>query len=142
MIIMMTLLAATAAVPQADAIAPPAVDKGQVVFYRKGTMIGAAISCAVHEDGKKLTSLPPGHFAAVEVTPGVHGFTVQSEAKDEMRVDVQAGQVYYAECTVGMGFAAGHPHLNLSDHDRFFAKSMKLKPLQAKGDAVTADAAP
>jgi hypothetical protein len=136
MIFMMTLLVATAAVPQADAIASPAIDKGQVVFYRKGTMIGAAISCAVHEDGKKLTSLPPGHFAAIEVAPGVHDFTVQSEAKDEMRVDVQAGQVYYAECTIGMGFAAGHPHLNLSDHDRFFAKSMKLKPVVAKDEKV------
>jgi hypothetical protein len=113
----------------ADNIAPPASGKGQVIFFRKGGFAGSAISCAVHENGAKLTSLPPGHFAVLDVDPGVHSYTVQSEATDTMRLDVQAGQIYYASCTISMGIMAGHPNLTPSDHTTFFAMGTKLKPV-------------
>jgi hypothetical protein len=102
---------------------------GQVIFFRKGGMVGAAISCAVHEGEAKLTSLPPGHFAVVQVVPGVHTFLVKSEASDSIRVDIQQGQTLYASCHPTMGIVAGRPKLEMSDKATFFAIGHKLKPV-------------
>lgn len=112
----------------ADNIAPPPAGQGQVIFFRRGGYVGSAISCAVHEGEAKLTSLPPGRFAAVNVPIGVHSFAVKSEATDIMRVDVQEGQIYYAQCTVKMGFLVGEPNLTPTDKASFFALGAKLKP--------------
>ena len=113
----------------ADNIASPAPGKGQIVFYRRGGMLGAAISCAVHEGGIKLTSLPPGRFAVVEVDPGVHNFSVKSEATDTIRIEIQSGQTAYASCHVTMGIVAGRPKLEVSNTTAFFADGQKLKPV-------------
>ncbi len=108
----------------------PAIDsgKGQVVLFRSGTLVGGAISCAVHENGEKLTSLHPGHYAIIAAEPGKHAYSVQSEAKNTLDLDVQAGQRSFVQCTIGMGFAAGHPHLTLTDEPKFDAMAGKLKP--------------
>ena len=121
-------LSRNANIPAAN-IASPAPGKGQVVFYRKGGMLGAAISCAVHEGGIKLTSLPPGRFAVVEVDPGVHNFSVKSEATDTIRIEIQSGQTAYASCHVTMGIVAGRPKLEVSNTTAFFADGQKLKPV-------------
>lgn len=113
----------------ADNIALPAPGKGQIVFYRRGGMFGGAISCAVHEGGIKLTSLPPGHFSVVEVDPGVHTYSVKSEATDAIRIEVQSGQTAYASCHVTMGIVAGRPKLEMSNKTAFFADGQKLKPV-------------
>lgn len=130
---MLALIAMLAAVevPQVP------TDAAQVIFFRSGTLVGGAISCAVHENGVKLTSLPPGKYAIMQVAPGPHDYVVASEAKDTWKIDAQPGQTYYAKCTVGVGFMAGHPHLNSSSEAEFSRMSEKLKP--AKG-AETANA--
>ena len=103
--------------------------------------MGSAISCAVHENGVKLTSLPPGKFAVVNVAPGVHSFVVSSEATDIMRVNVEPGQVYYGGCVVEMGIFAGRPTLTPADRATFFALAPKLHPV--KGAILAqADASP
>lgn len=106
----------------------PAANAAQVVFFRSGTLMGGAISCAVHEHGAKLTSLHPGHYAVLAVTPGPHDFVVSSEATDTFKVDAQPGETYFAKCTVGMGVMAGHPHLNSVGQSEFDRMSGKLKP--------------
>ncbi len=113
----------------------PALESAQVVVFRSGTFVGGAISCAVHEDGLKLTSLPPGHYAILRVSLGPHDLVVASEAKDTYKVDAQPGATYYAKCTVGAGFMAGHPHLTSSTEAEFARMREKLKP-------VTLDASP
>jgi hypothetical protein len=111
-------------------VAPPAAGKGQVVFFRKGGLMGAAISCAVHENGAKLSSLSPGKYVVVAADPGVHQYSVKSEATDTLRLEVEAGETYYAQCTVGMGVMAGRPNLSPSDAEIF--GGMKLKPVLPK----------
>jgi hypothetical protein len=115
------------------AIGHPAEGKAQLVVFRSGTLMGGAISCAVHENGAKLTSLPPGRYAVLDIAPAAHDFTVESEAKSTFRIDAVAGQTYYGLCTVGMGVMAGHPHLRPSDDKVFATMAPKLKPVKAEG---------
>lgn len=116
----------------ADNIAPPSPGKGQLIVFRRGGFAGSAISCAVFENNQKLSSLPPGKFAVIEVDPGLHNFKVRSEAADIMRLDVEAGKIYYAQCTIATGFFAGHPQLTPTDKSVFFAMGAKLKPVEKK----------
>ena len=128
------------AVPDTQVVPPPPAGKGEVVFFRSGTIVGAAISCAVHENGTKLTSLPPGHYAVVVADPGKHAFTVQSEAKDTLNVDVEAGEIQYASCHVKMGIMAGRPVLNPATEAEF--KGHKYKLVEPKTPAAPATPAP
>lgn len=108
-------------------IGAPPPGKGQVVFFRSGTLMGAAISCAVSENGAKLSSLFRGRYVVLAAEPGIHSYTVSSEATDTLRLEVEEGETYYSQCSIGMGFMAGRPNLSPSDKAKF--DSMKLKPM-------------
>lgn len=135
---------ATSAVAQ-DAPAEPAAapaatasdipeGKGKIVFFRKGGLMGAAISCAVHEKGERLTSLPPGKFAILYAEPGIHEYSVKSEATDTLRLEIEPGETYYSKCNIQMGIMAGRPNLSPSDKAGFDAMSAKLKPVESKAE--------
>lgn len=123
-----------AAVPPAPAvapmiagrIAPPPPGQGQVVFFRKGGFVGSMISCAVHENGVKLTSLPPGRYVALPATPGVHSYAVKSEATDTLRMEIEPDETYFAKCAITMGVMAGRPNLSPSDEAAFTGMKLKL----------------
>ena len=117
---------------EAVSIGAPEKGKGQVVFFRKGGLFGAAISCAVHEKGEKLSSLPPGKYAVIQAEPGIHEYTVASESKDTLRLEIEDGETYYSQCNVTMGVMAGRPNLSPSDKDKFGEMSAKLKPAEKK----------
>lgn len=108
--------------------------KGKIVFFRKGGFVGSAISCAVHEKGEKVTSLPPGKFAVVYAEPGIHEYTVKSEATDMLRLEIEPGETYYAKCNISMGIMAGRPNLSPSDKAGFDSMNAKLKPVEAKAE--------
>lgn len=147
--LMAAFLAGAAALPggaiAADAVVdnqvapPPPAGKGEVVFFRSGTFVGSAISCAVHENGKKLSSLPPGHYAVIVADPGKHAYSVQSEAKDTLNVDVEAGEIQYASCHVKMGIMVGRPVLNPATEAEF--KGHKYKPVDPNVLAAPAESA-
>lgn len=123
--------ATTATIPTrliAGKIPPPPTGKGQVVFYRTGAIMGFAISCAVQENGAKLSSLPPGRYAVITADPGVHSYSVRSEATDTLRMEIEPDETYFAKCAIGAGIAAGRPNLSPSD-ELSFAK-LKLKPVK------------
>lgn len=121
---------AAAAPVAAGAIPPPPAGQGQVVFFRKGGLIGAAISCAVHENGAKLSSLPPGRYAVIPAAPGIHNYAVRSETTDTLRMEIEPGETYFAQCKIGMGVFAGRPNLSPADQATF--GGMKLKPVKKK----------
>lgn len=131
-----------AAAPQ---IAPPPTGMGQVVFYRPSSM-GALISCRVSEAGKVVNRLPPGKYFVHQTTPGVKEYSVKSEAKDVLRVNVEEGETTYARCAIGMGLVAGRPNLSTQSREDFDKRGKKLKlqdPYVEKEDkdaAKTADA--
>ncbi len=134
--------AATAEAAAADAVAPVAaaveaaadmakpaktLGTGKLIFFRKGGLMGMAISCAVFENGVKVSSLSPGKYFEIDATEGLHQYSVRSEATDTLRIEVEAGETYYNECSIGMGIMAGRPNLSPVDEARWNEKKAKLK---------------
>lgn len=111
---------------------PPPSGKGQIVFFRKGGFVGSAISCAVHENGAKVSSLPPGRYFVHAADPGIHNYSVKSEATDTLRLEVETGETYFAQCSIGMGVFAGRPNLSPATDQDFAARAAKLKLVENK----------
>jgi len=136
--------AAPAAPAAADVQAPPAANapaasgligtppagKGQIVFFRPSKFAGGAIGFKVREGETELGKLRSGNYFVATVEPGAHVYTVHSEAKDVLNLEVEAGETYYVEGTISMGFMVGHPNLSPSDQATFDAMSAKLKRVQ------------
>ncbi|QSX79515.1 DUF2846 domain-containing protein [Agrilutibacter solisilvae] len=120
--------ATVAAAPAANGIiaAAPA-DKGQIVFFRPSKMMGAAIGFKVREGETELGKLRSGKYFVAVVEPGTHVYNVHGETKDELTMEVEAGETYYVQGTLGMGIVAGRPNLGPSDEATFMSLSKKLK---------------
>lgn len=122
----------------APQIAAPPAGMGQVVFYRPGGM-GGLVSCRVNEGDKVVNRLPPGHYFVQTTAPGVHEYSVHSEAKDVLRVNVEDGETQYARCNIRMGIMVGRPNLSTQDRADFEKRGKKLK-LQPPFDGNARDA--
>ncbi|UBB25805.1 DUF2846 domain-containing protein [Pseudoxanthomonas japonensis] len=112
----------------AIAIAAPEAGKGQIVFFREKKFAGAAVNYIVREGETELGKLSSGSYFVVAVEPGAHAYTVHSEAKDVLNLEMEAGETYYVIGGITMGFLAGRPNLSPSDQAAFDAMSGKLKP--------------
>jgi hypothetical protein len=110
----------------APEIAPPPAGTGQIVFYRPSAM-GGLVSCRVSEGTTVINRLPPGKYFVLQTTPGVHEFSVHSEATDLLRVSVEDGETQYARCNISMGFMVGRPNLSNQDRADFDKRGKKLK---------------
>ncbi|MFY7837897.1 MAG: DUF2846 domain-containing protein [Novosphingobium sp.] len=104
-------------------IPPPPAGKGQIVFYRTGTIMGAAMGCAVNEKGQKISSLGSGRYFILVTEPGRHEYTVKSEAKDVLALEVESDETQYAMCKIKMGIMAGRPDLRPSTEAEFLKSS-------------------
>lgn len=102
--------------------APPA-GKGQIVFYRTGTMMGAVMGCAVNENGQKISSLGSGRYFVLVTEPGRHEYMVKSEARDVLALEVEADETQYAICKIKMGIMGGRPDLRPSTEAEFVKSS-------------------
>ena len=49
---------------------------------------------------------------AIVAEPGAHAYTVHSEAKDVLNLEVEAGETYFVSGGVSMGVLAGRPNLS------------------------------
>ena len=112
------------------AVEPPPPGMGQVVFYRSSRM-GALISCKVRENGEVVNRLPPGKYFVHQTAPGAHEYTVKSEAKDKLRIEVEEGETQYVRCAIGMGIGLGRPNLSPQDRADFDkrGKGLDLLPV-------------
>jgi len=97
------------------------------VFFREKKMMGAAIRYKVRENGVELCKLGSGTFCTVQVPAGKHQYTVQTEAKDVLNLEVEPGETYYVQASISMGFAAGHANLAPSTQAVFDGMKEKLK---------------
>lgn len=128
----------TVAVPatagEKDPVAPIAIPapphgKGQIVFFRPGGA-GFAIGCSVNENGQKVSSLGAGKYFIMVAEPGRHEFTVKSEAKDTLALEVEPDETQFATCKIKMGLLVGRPDIRpASEAD--FRKQKKLKMVDA-----------
>ena len=118
--------ATPAAAPSANA-APDSRDTGSVVFFRESKFAGAAVSFKVREGETELGKLSSGTYFVAKLAPGPHEFTVHSEAKDVLNLEVEAGETYYLQGSISMGFMVGRPNLAPSDEATFNSMKAKLK---------------
>lgn len=123
---------AAAAMP--EGISAPAEGMGQIVFFRPSKFKGAAISYKVREGETELGKLNNGAYFVVQVAPGAHAYTVHSEAKDVLNLEVEAGETYYVVGGISMGFMAGRPNLSPATEADFQAAAAKLKPAKPLKD--------
>lgn len=112
--------------PAPIAIPAPPAGKGQIVFFRPGGT-GFAIGCSVNENGQKISSLGAGKYFIMVAEPGRHEFTVKSEAKDVLALEVEADETQYASCKIKMGIMVGRPDIRPSTEAEFrAAKNLKM----------------
>lgn len=112
--------------------APPA-GKGQIVFFRPGGT-GFAIGCSVNEKGQKVSSLGAGKYFIMVTEPGRHEFTVKSEAKDVLALEVEADETQYATCKIKMGILVGRPDIRPSTEAEFrAARNLKMVDAEDMG---------
>lgn len=118
---------AAPATTAAGKIGAPEAGKAQIVFFRPSKLTGAAIGFKVREGETELGKLRSGKYFVASVEPGTHQYTVHSEAKDVLTMEVEAGETYYVQGTITMGFMAGRPNLSPSDQATFDGMAGKLK---------------
>lgn len=123
----LSLIAGTPALAAGDVPAPvaipaPPLGKGQIVFFRSGTIVGSAMGCSVNEKGQKISSLGAGKYFIMVADPGRHEFAVQSEAKDVLALEVESDKTQYAACKIKMGIMAGRPDIRPATEAEFRAQ--------------------
>jgi hypothetical protein len=109
-------------------IPPPPPGEGQVVFFRKKSILGIVPWFNVREDGKALGKLTSGVYFVQVTTPGVHTYTATSEpeATDKLRIEVDPGETYFVEGTVNKGVVIGNADMSPSDRASFDTASKNL----------------
>ncbi len=127
-------LAQEALVTKSGPIGEPQAGMGQIVFFRPGSLMGAALGCTVREGDTQMARLGSGKFYTVQATPGRHTYNTRGEAKDEIALEIEAGETYFVRCNIGMGIMSGRANLSPSDRDAFAKKAKGLKMWEPKDD--------
>jgi len=112
-------------VPKHVLLPAPPSGRAEIVFYRMPGFAGSAISCAIHEKGAKLASLPPGRFFVLAADPGAHTFTTSSSGEEHgIFFDLKPGDIKFVGCTIVRGFWAGKADLEIPLRDDFFGTKL------------------
>jgi hypothetical protein len=119
--------ATKAAVSPPASVAAPSGNNGTVVFFREKKFAGGAVSFKVREGEQELGKLSSGTYFVAAVPPGPHAFTVHSEAKDVLNLEVESGETYYVQGSISMGLMVGRPNLAPSSEATFSAMKEKLR---------------
>ena len=101
--------------------------------------MGAAMGFIVREGTSELGKLRNGTFFMIQAPVGVHHYVVHSESKDELTVEVEAGETYYVQGALGMGLMVGRPNISPSDAAAFEAVKDKLKQAKPLNGAKSSD---
>ena len=117
-------------------IPPPPAGQGQLVFFRRGGFVGSAAACSVKENGQKVSSLGAGHFFVMVAPPGKHQFSVKTEVRDSITLEVEPDETQFVECKIKMGVVVGHPDIRPAQESDFrSAGRLKLPEAEDMGPA-------
>jgi hypothetical protein len=86
---------------------------GRIVFFRSGSMMGAAIQPDIRLDGQVVGQSKPGGFFYVDASPGRHVAAVSTEATSSVEVQVVSGQTHYVRSAMGFGLVVGRVLLSV-----------------------------
>jgi hypothetical protein len=106
----------------------PEPGKGLVVFFRQSKFVGGGRAIKVHEGETVHGKLGNGTWLAVNLDPGTHEFVAKGEVQDKNPIEIEAGETYFMQATIGMGFMDARKNFALSDAAAFQALMGKLKP--------------
>jgi hypothetical protein len=117
------------AVPSSGVEIPPApAGKGQIVFFRPGRFIGAAVGWKLLDGTTELGKVGNARYLVVTLEPGVHDLVMDFGTKGKLRIEVDPDETYYIECGIALGALLNHPDLIPSTRAGFDAIAAKLKP--------------
>ncbi len=118
---------------------PPPAGKGQVVFFRKSSLMGMPYWTNVRENDAAYGKLTNGVYFVQTLDPGVHTFNTSVLGKDSMKVEVDPGETYFVEGKITMALIGYTIVMAPSDAATFqkMFKGMKL----AKPEPVAAETA-
>lgn len=91
-------------------------NRATVYIYRPGSL-GAAVHPHVTANGVPLAELQPHGYFVYHAAPGELELAAKTEATTSVTLDVKAGQTYYVQGSIGLGFFVGHPHLVVVSND-------------------------
>jgi hypothetical protein len=122
--------AAEAAPPRGIDISAPPAGRGQVVFFRRKSLLGTGQWFNVREAGKALGKLSNGAYFVLPAAPGLHTYTATTEPefKDRLTLKIDAGETYFVEGVLTKGVVIGVADLTPSDRAAFYAAGKDLKP--------------
>jgi hypothetical protein len=108
---------------------PPPPGEGQVVFFRRKSLLGSGQWFNVREDDKALGKLTNGAYFVQAAEPGVHTYTAKEEPefKDHLKLEVAPGQTYFVEGTLTKGLVLSAADLTPSDRASFNDASRSFK---------------
>jgi hypothetical protein len=111
-------------------IPQPPPGKGEVVFFRKKSLLAFGQWYKVRENGTAICKLTSGAYCIVVTAPGPHTYTAkfEPEVNDHLTLRIGPGDVYYVEGTTSKALLLGAADLLPSDHESFADASKHLKP--------------
>ena len=92
-------------------------DKGLVYFYRESSFKGAAVQYDIRDNGDVIGALQSGTYFYEYATPGQHTYSSKTEVTSEVNLNIEAGKTYYIKGSVGFGFVAARPKLEIVSDD-------------------------
>jgi hypothetical protein len=123
--------AAPTDVGKGSIVIPPApAGQGQVVFFRRKTLLGTGQWFNVREDGKALGKLTNGAYFVQTAAPGLHVYTAKTEPEfnDTLRLQVDPGETYFVQGELTKGLIIGAADLTPSDRAAFDKAAKSLAP--------------
>ena len=126
---------------------PPPAGEGQVVFFRRKSLLGTGQWFNVRENGAALGKLTNGAYFVQPAGPGQHTYTAKTEPelKDHLRIEIDAGETYFVEGALTKGVVIGTADISPSSRAAFesAAADLKLAPPPsaepAASDATASD---
>jgi len=112
--------------------------KAQVVFWRPGSLMGAALGCTVREnvDTNEIARLGAGKYWVLITEPGKHMFYTTGEATDRLNMELEPDETYFVRCAIGMGIMSGRAQVSPSDRATFAGKAKGMKLWEPKAEKV------
>lgn len=125
--------------PRPVEIGDPPAGKALIVFYRTWKYPAAANSYTVREGQTPIGVLSAGSYFVAVVEPGLHTYSMRAERRDDMQIEVEAGEIYYVRFELDTGWLLYQPTLAPSEQRLFDEVSAKLR--LSEPSAVTSHSA-
>jgi len=125
-VILMAACAGCAVQGAAYQPAPPSSAKGAVYLYRPYRVIGVGVSPAVN-CGDYSSVLGPGGFHRFTIDSGPLHCDAHTEVTTAIDIDVKAGQSYYIEESLSIGWLQPRVHLDAKTPEEAAAEIQECK---------------